>query len=161
MDFSSPDFQRVPPVPGYMKRCARVYTGAVNPDHPIGEKTARRIFTAGFQDGRYNGFDRDRSPFHMNAVPASTVWYDDAAARHYATHHYQLGFWYGQLYTLPTGFPNPPSYHDLGPHREIASVSVLKIVVRLNVNIFTKLSPFWGPFYIAFSGNAGQSTLSR
>ena len=108
-----------------MKRCARVYSGASDPDHPIGEKTVRKIFSQGFEDGRYNGYDPARSPFHINAVPISAFWYDEKQARQYATHHYQLGFWYGQLHSLPVDFPDPPSCYDLGPHEEIASVSTL------------------------------------
>ena len=116
-------FQSPPNIPQYMKRIQRVYRGVLSADELLVDKTVRECLRKGFYDGRYQGYVQGRSPFHAPMVPISSLWYDDPRARDFSVHHYRLGFWYGQLRTLPAGHMPPASDTDLAPHQEIARVS--------------------------------------
>ena len=106
-----------------MKRIQRVYRGVLFADELLVDKTVRECLKKGFYDGRYQGYVQGRSPFHAPMIPISSLWYDDPRARDFSVHHYRLGFWYGQLRTLPAGHMPPVCDTDLGPHQDIARVS--------------------------------------
>ena len=95
-----------------MKKTRRVYGGEnfrfTTP--PINDRTAREHYHFGFTDGHYQGVKPGEDPQLPEHVPIFKLWYDEADQRKYCTHHYSLGYWFGQVSCLPRDVYLPRDY---------------------------------------------------